>query len=139
LLVTSTGEEYRFWKAGSWKPIHRIARDRAGDLPGPMAFSPDSNLMALAHSRSLIRLIDLASKQEIATLESPVDQPLLSLCFSPDGSRLVTSGGPRGLQLWDLRAIRQRLKSMLLDWQLPDYPPAGKAKRAPRLRVTVVP
>ena len=30
------------------------------------------------------------------------------------------------MQLWDLRLIRQELKSMGLDWDLPPYPPVEK-------------
>jgi WD40 repeat protein len=81
--------------------------------------------MAICHSRNVIRLIDPATTKEVATLEAPIDQPVLAVCFSPDGSQLLISGGARGLQLWDLRALRRRLKSMHIDWHLPDYPPPG--------------
>src|SRR5262249_27424541 len=43
---------------------------------------------------------------------------------SPDGSQLVTyAGRDRAMHVWDLRLIRQQLKAMDLDWDLPPYPP----------------
>src|SRR5262249_3453006 len=45
------------------------------------------------------------------------------LRFSPEGSQLAASTQGRVIQLWDLRAIRQELREVGLDWDLPPYPP----------------
>src|SRR5262249_38924976 len=59
-------------------------------------------------------------------------------CFSPDGSQLVTYAGRDGaFQVWNLRAIRQQLKEMDLDWDLPPYPAPPSESTKP-LRVQVL-
>ncbi len=117
-LVTSTGEEYRFWQAGSWRPALRIARQGAG--PGHIVFTPDSRMLAIAASVTAVRLIDLETGHELATLPT-TGEPL---CFSPDGSQLITTAEGGAVQVWDLRLIRQQLVAMGLDWNHDDYPPA---------------
>ena len=64
--------------------------------------------------------------------------------FSPDGSRLaaITNEGP-AVHVWDLRAIRNRLADLRLDWVAPPYPmadPAGpSAPPLPPLQVELDP
>jgi WD40 repeat protein len=121
-LVTSTGREYRSWKVGSWEPgpLH-IRREEPANLPGDMFFTGDGRTLAIAFSRTLVRLVDPATGQEFATLPT-VGGP----CgFAPDGRYLVTAGEGRTIQVWDLHGIRSQLATMGLDWDLPPYgPPA---------------
>jgi hypothetical protein len=50
----------------------------------------------------------------------------------------------RAVHVWDLRAMRQRLKGMGLDWEWPEFPPAARADEPgrrfaePALRVQVL-
>jgi eukaryotic-like serine/threonine-protein kinase len=120
-LVTSTNQEYRFWHVGSWQPGHRIARARAG-LAGPIAFSPDGRLMAMAVSRFLLQIVDVATGQPLAVLRPAAPAHLSWLGFHPDGSRLAAASENHMIDVWDLRAIRKRLATMQLDWDLPPYP-----------------
>jgi WD40 repeat protein len=118
-LVTGVAQEYRFWKVGSWKPGHRLPREATSGLSGPVAFTRDGKIAAIATSRRRVQLIDPSRGQELATLEAPDPQPVGALCFSPDGSRLAVARGGRGshgTQLWDLRLLRQQLRAMRLDW-----------------------
>jgi hypothetical protein len=47
------------------------------------------------------------------------------MAFTPDGTRLITSNVySRVIHVWDLRAVRRRLKGIGLDWDRPAYPPA---------------
>jgi WD40 repeat protein len=118
-LVTGVSREYRFWKVGSWQPGHRLPREATSGLPGPVAFTRDGKMAAIARSRRGVQLIDPSRGQELATLEAPVPQLVTALCFSPDGSRLAVARGGRGshvIQLWDLHLIRQQLRAMRLDW-----------------------
>jgi eukaryotic-like serine/threonine-protein kinase len=112
-LVTGAADEYCLWKVGSWEPGLRIPRDRAGDLAGGMAFSPDGQILAVVRGRrSDVRLIALPSGTELATLDTGPP-----LCFSEDGSLLATAGEElHTVFVWDLRLIRQRLAAMNLDW-----------------------
>jgi WD40 repeat protein len=51
-LVTVSAAEYRFWKVRSWLAGLPIPRDRAGDMPGDMAFTPDGRTLALLRGRN---------------------------------------------------------------------------------------
>lgn len=50
------------------------------------------------------------------------------MCFSHDGTQLVVvSTYAAAVHVWDLRAIRARLKTMGLDWDWPEFPPTADA------------
>jgi hypothetical protein len=86
-----------------------------------------------------LRLVDPETGREYARLEEPDQVRAAWLCFSPDGTQLLSVGAGRDawIRVWDLRAIRRQLATMGLDWDLPPYPlPRGPQGVAP-LRVTV--
>ena len=137
-LATGTGPEYRLWSVGSWEAGLRIAGVETTDMPGPMAFSPDGQILAIVVSWPLVRLIDVASGLELATLEMPdIDVRIWALSFSPDGTCLIAGSHSHRLHIWDLRLIRQRLAAMGLDWDLPPYPPAAEPAALTPLSVEV--
>jgi WD40 repeat protein/tRNA A-37 threonylcarbamoyl transferase component Bud32 len=138
-LATGGERDYRLWKVGSWEAGPVIPRDQPLVWFGPLAFSPDSRLLALARSLTDIELYDLKTGQEVATLTAPEPYHLLWLCFSPDGSQLAAATGTSIAQLWDLRALRAGLRQLDLDWNLPPYapPPDAGGPRLPR-RVTLL-
>jgi WD40 repeat protein len=119
-LVTSTIEEYRFWAVDAWELRQVIRRDWG--LDGPVAFSRDGHMLALAHSRHAVRLHDAATFEELATLEAPDPWQITWLCFTPAGGLLVATTD-HAIQLWDLPAIRTQLRAMGLDWEPPSDPP----------------
>jgi WD40 repeat protein len=122
----------RLWEVGTWREARRIG-DRAG------CFSPDGRLMAVQGASKLIRLVETESGRTLARLESP-DLSIIRQAFSIDGSRLIvtTNDGP-AVHVWDLRAIRERLATMGLDWDAPAYPDvdpaAPSAPRFTRVRI----
>src|SRR6516162_5677163 len=73
-----------------------------------------------------MQLIDLITCQEVATLTAPdVDfRDAGHLCFSPDGRRLAAITGRHEIRIWDLHALRWRLRQIGLDWE-PPYPDPG--------------
>jgi WD40 repeat protein len=111
-LVTGEQDKYRFWQVGSWAPGLVIKRDRLEPLPGPVAFSPDKRILAIARSAWTVQLIDLATGREIATLSAPDPQPINSLCFSPDSGQLAVATNNHAIQLWDLRLIQRQLEEL---------------------------
>jgi serine/threonine protein kinase/WD40 repeat protein len=118
-LVFMTAQEYIFHQVGTWQPGPRVRRDYGGYSPGPLAFSGDGKMVAIAYSARSIRLIDSASGREIATLAAPVPETLQALCFSPDATRLAAGTSNGVIQLWDLHRIREQLREMGLDWDPP--------------------
>lgn len=115
-LVNGTKDEYRFWEVGSWHPGLGIPR-KALVGPGPMAFTADGKILAIAHSSQEVRLIETATGRELATLAAPEPYYIHWLCFRPDGEQLAVACANRVLQLWDLRRVRGRLAEMGLDWE----------------------
>jgi WD40 repeat protein len=81
-------------------------------------FSPDSQLLAHDTNSGAVRLVEVASGRELLQLPDPQLHSALPL-FTPDGTRLITptSGTVPGIHVWDLRAIRQELAGMGLDWK----------------------
>ncbi len=120
-LVTGTGAKYQFWRVGSWEPAHHLDRAGGGDYPGVMAFSPDRALMALAHSRAAVRLVETSSGRELATLDPTQFEEVYDLRFSPDGGLLAVASSTAGVRVWDLRLLRQRLAAVQLDWEPPSH------------------
>jgi WD40 repeat protein len=112
-LVTGSEDEYRLWKVGSWEPGRKFPRDRAGDMFGRMAFSPNGRILAVLRGRNTdVRLIAIPGGQELATLDTGPP-----LCFSGDGNLLATAGDDlRTVFVWDLLLIRKRLAALNLDW-----------------------
>jgi tetratricopeptide (TPR) repeat protein len=85
--------------------------------------------MAVYDSTHFVRLLRTDSGQELARLEDSNLEVPKSICFTQDGTRLVTAsnGKAGGIHVWDLTALRMRLKEMELDWDAPDYPPIHNA------------
>jgi WD40 repeat protein len=124
-LATSSSE-YQLWELGSWQP--RGPPKPGYELPewNYTAFSPDSRIMARTVDGHSIQLLETLTEKPLATLEAPVASGVAKFQFSPDGSRLAAVQHDQQLQLWDLRALRQELGQMQLDWDLPAYPASGK-------------
>jgi WD40 repeat protein len=98
--------------------------------PAAFAFSPTANLLAVVHSRLLIRLYHLDETpslhpHEIATFESPDPMLIGALVFSPDGRWLAGGAQDELIQLWDLQRIHEGLAALKL---AKDFPAFGVAK-----------
>jgi hypothetical protein len=139
LVASRINDDYRIWRVGHWEeePL-TLPREGSGFFGGPLGFTRDGRLLAIARTPLEIQLIDLATFEEVARLLAPDAHHIDCLRFSPDGSQLAASTDGRVIQLWDLRAIREQLREMGLDWDLPAYPsdavPAGG-----RLQVALYP
>jgi WD40 repeat protein len=128
--LATTGGGVRLWSVGTWVEGPRVGGE------GP-AFSPDDAVIVVQEGLGAIRLVETASGREVARPVAPEESRLFPQCFSPDGAELYLLGGEsRAIHVWDLRAVRRRLKEMDLDWAQPDYPPAGAVAPEPP-RVTV--
>jgi serine/threonine protein kinase/WD40 repeat protein len=139
-LVTSAADEYCIYEAGTWEQRHRLPRSAGGDLPGPLAFSPDGRVLAVVLPGLTIQLIDPATARLLATLESPERDRNLPgvLRFSPDGSRLaLCTSELRALHVWDLRLLGERLAELGQHRALPAFSAAPSQRSAAPLTIEV--
>jgi hypothetical protein len=83
---------------------------------------------------AVLHLKEVATGRTVAKLEDPCGDGAYWSSFTPDGTRLVVVAKlASAIHVWDLRAIRTRLKDINLDWDWPEFPPAlnGKLAAAP--------
>jgi WD40 repeat protein len=113
-LVTGTSRGYRFWEVGSWQPGPTIPADQQVDPR--LALTRDDKVLALTPSPNRIRLVDVGTFRELATLQAPDTRNIDWLCFSRDGSLLAAACDNQVIQVWDLGHLRQELAARGLDW-----------------------
>ena len=123
-LIIARGDEFSFWDVETRQLIRQLPREDS-QYPGFVAFSPDGRLMAMEMAPAVIHLIDAVTGRTIARLEDPHGDLSTWHGFTPDGTQLVVvTRHACAIHIWDLRAIRRRLKEMNLDWDWPEFPPA---------------
>ena len=113
---------YYFWEVGTWKRGPYIPRPTSAGWAEPV-FSPDGDLIALSVAANRVRLHEMATGRTIAHLTTLQALAPAALAFSPDGTRLIASTNRHTALIWDLRRIRERLRTKGLDWDQPPYPP----------------
>jgi serine/threonine protein kinase/WD40 repeat protein len=129
--LATTGGGCRLWTVDGWKQSREVGGGN------PFEFSPDSKLLAVETGRGEVRLVDPDSGQEFARLEDPSAARATSLSFTPDGSQLLTTSEDNSGHVWDLRAIRQELAKIDLDWEMLPYPPPPENKNLLPLQLQV--
>jgi WD40 repeat protein len=129
-LITGSAEEFRCWEVKSWKAgASHLRRD---DMPGSIAISPRGTAAAIAYRRHSVRLVDQAT---LTTVCEPDCGPHTPLCFSRDGSIVVSANTKGHVFMWDLARIRNQLAQLRLDW----YFPPLKFSKAPLVETVVLP
>jgi WD40 repeat protein len=131
--------EYRFWDVATWQIVRQLPR--LATEVGPLAWSPDGQVVAVEQTPGVIVLRDAATFAPLVQLRQPAGERaagLHGLHFSPDGTALlVQDRDHHGLRLWDLRELRRELAAVGLDWDRPPFPPAPAVDARP-LEVEVV-
>jgi serine/threonine protein kinase/WD40 repeat protein len=129
-LVIARGDEFSFWDVETLQPLRRLPRD-SSQFPGWVAFSPDGRLMALEMAPAVIELKEVDGGRTVARLEDPHGDRATWQGFTPDGTALmVVAKYAHVVHIWDLRAIRTGLKTLNLDWDWPEFPPAATGNAA---------
>jgi WD40 repeat protein/Tfp pilus assembly protein PilF len=116
---------YRFLRTSAWTPIcqfdHKKVEIRPNEAAMRMAFHPVGNVVAIMDADwTTLRLVNIRSRREIASLKGSDDSQLHCIVFSPDGRFLAASHVDQKVDLWDLSLIRQRLQELDLVAGFPD-------------------
>jgi hypothetical protein len=119
LAISVQNEGWELVETETWRPIIRF-----GDTSGAAAFSPDSAIFAhetdFKSREGSIALAEVATGRELARIDDPDGAGADQLVFSPDGMQLIASlKNQPYIRIWDLRAIRQKLAELDLDWSPP--------------------
>src|SRR5207248_4047304 len=81
----------------------------AGSIVYGVAFSPDGTRLAAGCRDNNVRLIDVASRQQVAELRGHADY-VHAVAWSPDGTRLVSCSGDFAVRVWDSLSAQERSK-----------------------------
>jgi serine/threonine protein kinase/WD40 repeat protein len=112
------------WQVGAWdRPPRRIDLE----LWINPEFSPDGKLLPAESGDGAMRLLSTDTGRELVRLESPDQGRCHYTTFSPDGRYFIgTNMDFATVQVWDLRALREQLRELDLDWKADPDPPAAK-------------
>jgi hypothetical protein len=115
-LAAGWNADTRLYAVGTWDPAPPLLRERWQSWATPIAFAPDSRLLATTPTLDRVQLFDLETSQELATLSADDGPFVETLCFRPDGHQLALAGHDLTLWLWNLHSLRKSLRELGLDW-----------------------
>jgi WD40 repeat protein len=123
-LVTNNHMGSDLWEVRTWLRAHHF------DHYVQTAFTPDSRLLARGDILGAIRLCETETGREVARLAGPKPGWYQVECFTPDGTKLLAGFDGR-IYVFDLRAIRQGLVALGLDWDWPPFLPTADSETLP--------
>ena len=115
--LATTPDGVRLWHVADWKPGPEF-RAQGMTLGGlAIAFSLDSQVLAISQPEEITRLVDPETGCDWADLLRPDQRNSISIAFTPDHSRLIEVPTLRGSpRVWNLARIREELAQRDLDW-----------------------
>ncbi len=129
-LIAATTAGVEVWETASWKLVQELPWESSGIPWVAISFSPDGALLAVSGSDGAVWLLHGGDYHEVARLESPSPQHVHDVVFDSIGSQLAVCANG-AINIWDLRAIRESLAEMHLDWSPPPAPRSRVATAAP--------
>jgi WD40 repeat protein len=105
LLASVTVNSVLLWDTVTWEERAYLDHEKVGEV----VFSPDGKLIASGSTDGVVKLWDVANRQQLALLR-PHTYVVASLSFSPDGLLLASSSWDNTIQVWDVAARRGLLK-----------------------------
>jgi len=126
--LATANSEYRLWLTQGWRPGPPLESSAIHNSTPVMRFTHDSRRLAVVNIDRLVRLIDCATGRIVAEF-SPRDGAVMrDICFGPEEASLLGIDSAGQVHYWDLRAIRDRLADLKLDWE---SPPMAAAQGTP--------
>jgi WD40 repeat protein/serine/threonine protein kinase len=116
LASCSHDKTIRLWDTGKGEanpedkngvPFSSVAVISVGSQVYAVSFSPDGTRLAAGCRDNSIRLIDVASRQQVAELHGHTDY-VHAVAWSPDGTRLVSGSGDFTVRIWDSLSVQER-------------------------------
>ncbi len=107
------------WRRDSLTIERVIPIEVGASAPPSIAFSPDSQGLAVPYNNTDVRLFEVPTGRELATFAPPNPAWIGNfhgLEFSADGRRLLAAKGDGEVVAWDLPVIRAELAKLGLDW-----------------------
>ncbi len=101
-LASGSGDHIRLWDVEMRIPITTL-RHRQGDVVYSVIFSPDGTILASGSHDHIVKLWDVATGENIATLEGHTGA-VSSVAFSPNGLILASGSEDSTVRLWDVAA-----------------------------------
>lgn len=127
-LAAVSSDFCKIYDTATWNVKSQMAMQSATGLPAVSAFSPDGRMLAFTVMRRTVKLMDMATGSEIASLALAAPQLLNGLAFSPNGNRLIAATQRGTLEIWELGALHQSLAALKLDWPLASQRPRELAR-----------
>ena len=95
--LTDDNQEATLWEVATGRALLTV---RVQGLPAVVDFSPDGKRFAVNESQ-FVRIVDIASGQDVVKLSGHTGLVESGLQFSADGTRLVTVAGDGTSRIWD--------------------------------------
>ncbi|MBL8878036.1 MAG: protein kinase [Phycisphaerales bacterium] len=112
-----TPDSVEVWDLARDAARFRIPREPAQPMAGPMAFSPNGRILAIAKSAYDVQLVSAEDGRVLVRLPNPRLNVIVDLDFSPDGRYLLVITPSPHQFIWDLQELRRELRGMRLDWE----------------------
>ncbi len=111
-LLAGAAGDWCFWNVADWTLSH--AAESLDKAVHSVSFTADSKIMAASDESWRVKLIDVATGQELLTL--PSEYHFTAVHFTPDDSQLVLMDELNGVRIWDLTQLRSELQKLDLLW-----------------------
>ncbi len=121
-MLATVSSTIGIWDTTTWERIAKIDAMGRPSSGTAACFSPDSRCLAASDTNGRIHLFHAKTGKEFLLLKGSARKQLLSLRFSPDGTKLLALSGYAPADLWDLGKIFAELDDRDLGWQPGEVP-----------------
>jgi WD40 repeat protein len=116
-LVTSSADSHSVWESGTWQLIRTHRRRGVVNWGSCATFSPDSRFLAMDASPTTIQIVHAESGREVISIETPPTRFFHAIQGLTRNADTLIGGTPSAMHaIWDLRALRGKLRELNLDW-----------------------